>query len=148
MKLALNGNDSLKNPVKDPNQEMKLLNGDAEDYQPKQKVELKRTVGLIEGISLIVGIMIGSGIFASPRSVAKSSKSVGMSMLVWSGCGIIAIFGALSYLELGLMFQGSGNLIYYALKLYLNRQCVLKRVQALMILRWLGKISYSFQVVF
>ena len=118
MKLTLHENDSCKTHLKDPVQEMKPPNDDSEGYEPRQKIELKRTVGLVEGISLIVGIMIGSGIFASPRSVAKKSKSVGMSLLVWSGCGLIAIFGALSYLELGLMFQGSGNFIYYTLKLY------------------------------
>lgn len=77
----------------------------------RAKFQLKKTVGLIEGISLIVGIMIGSGIFASPRSVARNAKSVGMSLVVWGGCGLISIFGALSYLELGLMFQGSGKAI-------------------------------------
>ena len=84
---------------------------DAENNELKASIGLKRTVGLVEGICLIVGIMIGSGIFASPRSVARMSKSVGMSLAVWAGCGVIAIFGALSYLELGLMFQGSGNSI-------------------------------------
>ena len=83
----------------------------AENNELKASIGLKRTVGLVEGICLIVGIMIGSGIFASPRSVASMSKSVGMSLLVWAACGVIAIFGALSYLELGLMFQGSGNSI-------------------------------------
>ena len=74
------------------------------------RLELKKRVNLIAGISLIVGNMIGSGIFASPRSVARNTKSVGLSLIVWSGCGIIAIFGALSYIELGLMVRKSGRL--------------------------------------
>ena len=106
IELTPDGIESLEEPLKDQKK------ASEDDGESQVKIKLKKTVGLIEGISLIVGIMIGSGIFASPRSVAKRSKSVGMSLAVWTGCGLIAIFGALSYLELGLMFQGSGNLAY------------------------------------
>lgn len=71
-------------------------------------VGLQRTLGPIGGISLIVGNMIGSGIFASARWVMVYSGSVGMTLFAWAGCGLISIFGALSYLELGLAIPLSG----------------------------------------
>ncbi|XP_065065024.1 b(0,+)-type amino acid transporter 1-like isoform X6 [Rhopilema esculentum] len=99
---------------------LRLKDGDGSSEKDKEtsddvmiksetRFELKKRVGLIAGISLIIGNMIGSGIFASPRSVARNTKSVGLSLVVWSGCGIIAIFGALCYIELGLMVPKSGG---------------------------------------
>jgi amino acid permease len=62
-------------------------------------VRLKREVGLLGGIALIVGTVIGSGIFISPGGVLESSGSVGAGMIVWLGSGIIAFMGKLKYSE-------------------------------------------------
>ncbi|KXJ26887.1 b(0,+)-type amino acid transporter 1 [Exaiptasia diaphana] len=71
-------------------------------------IGLQRKVGIISGISLIVGTMIGSGIFASPRYVMVFSGSVGMTLIVWSLCGVLAMAGAFCYAELGTMIPLSG----------------------------------------
>ncbi|CAI9735028.1 (0,+)-type amino acid transporter 1-like isoform X2 [Octopus vulgaris] len=54
-------------------------------------VQPERKLGLLKGISMIVGTMIGSGIFISPKGVLEASKSVGLTMIVWLGCGVITM---------------------------------------------------------
>ncbi|OWF48193.1 b(0,+)-type amino acid transporter 1-like [Mizuhopecten yessoensis] len=72
-------------------------------------IELKKNMGLMSGTALIVGTMIGSGIFVSPRGVLEGSGSIGMSLVVWASCGLLAMFGALTYAELGTVIQESGG---------------------------------------
>ena len=50
-------------------------------------------LGLLSGTAIIVGTMIGSGIFISPKGVLTHTESVGMSLVVWSVCGLIGMCG-------------------------------------------------------
>ena len=75
--------------------------------------KLTRNVTLLQGVSLIVGVMIGSGIFVTPRYVLLHSGSVGMTLLVWIASGVMATLGALCYCELGTLIQRSGGELTY-----------------------------------
>jgi hypothetical protein len=70
---------------------------------------LQKEVGFVTGLTLVVGVMIGSGIFASPGPVALHAGSVGMSLFTWVVCGLLAWTGALSYAELGAEIPISGG---------------------------------------
>ena len=88
------------------------------DQEQGTFVGLQRKLGLVSGICLIVGTMIGSGIFASPRYVMENSGSVGLTLIVWSLCGVLAMFGALCYAELGTMIPLSGADYVYILQAF------------------------------
>ncbi|KAL3860499.1 hypothetical protein ACJMK2_010619 [Sinanodonta woodiana] len=78
------------------------------DNKSSNQVRLKRNVGFITGSSFIVGSIIGSGIFISPKGVLRETQSVGLSMVVWTAGGIISLLGALTYAELGTLIPKSG----------------------------------------
>uniref|UniRef100_A0A0B7AWD6 b(0,+)-type amino acid transporter 1 n=1 Tax=Arion vulgaris TaxID=1028688 RepID=A0A0B7AWD6_9EUPU len=80
-----------------------------ENVVTEDTVQLKRELGLTGGISFIVGCIIGSGIFVSPKGVLDGTGSVGSSILVWAGAGIISLLGSLCYCELGTMIPKSGG---------------------------------------
>ncbi|KFV58345.1 B(0,+)-type amino acid transporter 1, partial [Tyto alba] len=84
----------------------------------KEKLRLKQEVGLISGVSLIAGTMIGSGIFMSPEWVLYHMGSPASSLLIWAACGLLAMFGALSYAELGTIIKESGGEYIYILRIF------------------------------
>lgn len=56
-------------------------------------VYLERRVGLFSGVALIVGTMIGSGIFVSPSGLLVRTGSVGVSFIIWLACGLLSLLG-------------------------------------------------------
>ena len=75
---------------------------------PQDAVKLEANIGLFSGINIIVGSIVGAGIFLSPTFVLKSTGSVGMALIVWTLSGAFTLLGALCYTELGLTIKESG----------------------------------------
>ena len=67
----------------------------------RQDTKLQRQLGLMDASSIIIGIIIGSGIFVSPKGVLLNAGSVGMALCVWLASGLLSLVGALCYAELG-----------------------------------------------
>ncbi|KZV91044.1 hypothetical protein EXIGLDRAFT_694047, partial [Exidia glandulosa HHB12029] len=73
----------------------------SESQERSADAPAEKTVGLIKGIGLVVGLQIGSGIFSSPGVVAANVNSVGAALSVWAAGGLLAWSGASSFAELG-----------------------------------------------
>jgi APA family basic amino acid/polyamine antiporter len=71
--------------------------------------DLQRQLGLWDSASLVVGTVIGSGIFLVPSIMARHLPSASGILLVWIVGGVLSYFGALAFAELGAMFPATGG---------------------------------------
>ncbi|KIK57784.1 hypothetical protein GYMLUDRAFT_45973 [Collybiopsis luxurians FD-317 M1] len=69
----------------------------------------EKNVSLVNGIALIIGMQIGSGIFSSPGVVVANTRSIGASLCVWAASGLLAWTGASSFAELGSAIPQNGG---------------------------------------
>jgi len=70
---------------------------------------MRRELNLFGAVSMIVGIVIGSGIFLGVNRVAAGTGSPWLIVLVWLVAGFLTLMGALTYAELGTIFPKAGG---------------------------------------
>jgi basic amino acid/polyamine antiporter, APA family len=92
-------------------------------------MKLKKELGLFSSVSMLAGIMIGSGIyFFSMLVLGLANNSLGLSLLAWVVGGIITLFSALTYAELGTLFPKTGGYYVYLRKAYGRRVAFLSGI--------------------
>ena len=69
----------------------------------------KRNLGTAEAFSIIISIVIGSGIFTSPGAIDSNVPSPGAALIVWLAGGVLAWTGAATMAELGTAIPGEGQ---------------------------------------
>jgi APA family basic amino acid/polyamine antiporter len=75
--------------------------------------QLLRALGLREGIAIHMGVIIGSGIFLVPATIAGHLHAMGPIMLVWIVAGMLTLFGALTLAELSAVLPQAGGPYVY-----------------------------------
>ncbi|HYL73302.1 MAG TPA: amino acid permease [Bryobacteraceae bacterium] len=85
---------------------------------PGSRYELKRALGIWSAAAIVVGTVIGSGIFLVPNTMVKNVGSPGMVFAVWVFGGILTLFGALSYAELAAALPEAGGEYVYLREAY------------------------------
>src|SRR6201996_9394669 len=73
------------------------------------RVELKRELGTWPAMSIVVGTVIGSGIFLVPKTMIQKVGSVEWVFLIWVVGGLLSLAGALSYAELAAALPEAGG---------------------------------------
>jgi APA family basic amino acid/polyamine antiporter len=69
----------------------------------------RRSLGLFDGIMLVSGVMIGSGIFLTSAEISRTVGGAGWMLLVWVAGGLMTVIGALSYGELASLYPRAGG---------------------------------------
>ncbi len=84
-----------------------------------EKTGFKKEIGVFGGISIIGGIMIGSGIFYIGSYVLmRTQMSVGLALLAWIIGGLVSLLGGLCFAELGAMIPKAGGMYVYLSEAY------------------------------
>ncbi|KAI9893588.1 MAG: hypothetical protein M1814_006384 [Vezdaea aestivalis] len=94
------------------------LPASSSDPSGSLSLERQKTLTYLNGLSLVVGLIIGSGIFSSPSQVNVNAGSPGASLIVWVVAGILAWTGAASYAELGGAIPLNGGAQVYLTKIF------------------------------
>ncbi len=75
--------------------------------------ELKRDLGLAAALAIVIGTVIGSGIFRVPQTMINNVGTVPLVFLVWVVGGALSLAGALTYAELAAAMPGAGGEYVY-----------------------------------
>lgn len=84
----------------------------------KQSSELKRSMGVWTGISIVIGTVIGSGIFFKQAQVLQTAGSTTMALLAWVAGGVITLAAGLTISEIGAHIPQTGGIYVYMEQLY------------------------------
>ncbi len=89
------------------------------------RVDLVRVLGPWAAAAIVVGTMLGTGIFIVPSTMARQAGSVPLVMLAWVVGGLLALFGALSYAELAAAMPEAGGQYAYMRRAFGERAAFL-----------------------
>jgi APA family basic amino acid/polyamine antiporter len=106
----------------------------------EEATDYKRDLGLVESVSIVIGRIIGSGIFRAPGPIMALVSCTSLFGLVWIICGIVTIFHAVCYAELVAMMPRSGG-PYVFLKTAYGPACAFLRGWAMFFVSETGGIA-------
>ena len=85
-----------------------------------KKNELKKEVSGITALTVLIGTVIGAGIFFKPTAVYGASGAPGLGLLAWFVAGIITMAGGLTVAEIGTIYPQTGGMMIYLAKIIVS----------------------------
>ncbi len=82
------------------------------------RAQIKKSVGFVQGLAIVVGMIIGSGIFLKPGVVLSAAGSPMMALIAWVLGGVVTLCSALSIAEIASNIPRAGGLYTYLEELY------------------------------
>ena len=83
---------------------------------------MKKNLGVLSAVSVVVGCVIGAGVFFKPYAIYRATGGgAGLGLLSWIIGGIISIFGALTFAEIAVMIPRTGGMVTYLSEVYDKR---------------------------
>ncbi len=79
---------------------------------------LKKEIGLIPAVSLVIGMVIGSGVFFKSHAIFNATGAPGLGIIAWILGGILSIAGGLTVAELSAAIPKTGGMIVYLEEAY------------------------------
>ena len=104
--------NAIKNHEKDGE------SGHGEEVKIDSKLELKKELGVVYGVAVIIGLVIGGGIYIAPQTVLRHAGSPGLTLVMWFFGGLFSLIGALCFAEIGVKFPRSGAFYAYLMEFY------------------------------
>ena len=105
----LDGVHSTANPESAGSRRRAAVDGVPMQQRRGKNITLRKELNLISGTAVVIGLMIGSGIFITPSSILSYSQSFGLTLVLWVVGGLIALIGGLCFTELGVLIKKSGS---------------------------------------
>src|SRR3954453_16360785 len=84
----------------------------------EQSLQLQRRLGLLDATMIVIGSMIGSGIFITSAESARLSGAPGWLLLAWTVAGLLTMTGALCCSELATMMPRAGGVYVFFREAY------------------------------
>ncbi|CAD6196187.1 unnamed protein product [Caenorhabditis auriculariae] len=88
-------------PPLDLNDPLNQINGLSREKMNEETPAKRHQMGLVACTSYVVANIVGAGIFITPGPILTYTDSIGLALIVWAGCGLISLIGAICYIELG-----------------------------------------------
>ena len=110
--------EPARNPHDENKDEKKEMLPNEDDTPVDSRDKMKKNITIVRGIALVVGMMVGSGIFITPNSITRKVNAPATSIMVWVAGGFMAAVGGLVFSELGTMIPFSGCEVTYLKRIY------------------------------
>ena len=109
--------------------------------------KLKQTIGLWSAVSIIIGSVIGSGIFMKPATMAVQLASPVWMAIVWIIGGLFSLLGALIYSEIGALLPETGGQYIYFRRMYGDFVAFLYGYSALSVINTASVAAIAFSLI-